>query len=102
MTEKTRNNSKIQHQYFRVAKWKKIAKVKNILLFAVYLAAVVIIVELADDSKILKANAKNLMLKNISNENYDIVEVELSMKDKLVLKFYEDYIGNKEIARYTY
>ena len=103
MPEKIRNNSAIQHQYFKVSKWKKLTKFKNIFLFAVYLAAVVIIVEFADETKILKANAKNLMLKHIEGENYEIIsEMNLSMEDKLELKFYEEYIGNKDIAKYTF
>ncbi|HPO49515.1 MAG TPA: hypothetical protein PLO89_04240, partial [Spirochaetota bacterium] len=99
MSEKTRDRSSVQHQYFKVKRWKKLANIKNLALFGVYLAAVVIIVELADETKIVKANAKNLMLKQIEGENYDIIsELNLSIEDKLELKFYESYIGNKEIA----
>jgi len=83
-------------------RWKRLAKFKNIFLFAIYLSSVVIIVELADGSKLLKANAKNLILKTIKDDNYDIIESDLTVREKLEIKFYENYIGNKEIARYTF
>ncbi len=87
-----------QHSYYKADKTKKLKRIKNILLFALYLSSVVIIVNLTNSNKLKKVYAN-------SSENY-VPDTEfsksLNFEDKLKIKFLEEYIGDKNIAYFAY
>ena len=102
--KRERSNINIQHNYYKPKKWKRIANLKNIALFGLYLGGVVLIVELADGKNLKEAYAKNLSItkieKNIATNDI-INEDSLTLTEKLKLNFYAEYIGNRDIAKYT-
>jgi len=96
------------YRYYKSRKCKKLFKLKNLFLIALYLAVVVFIVNLANTTNLTEAYAYSDNLddnfNNIFKFNNGAIEsIEyLSLKEKLEIKFYEDYIGNSDIAYFTF
>jgi len=91
------------HYYYKPDKWKKIKKIKNILLFALYLASVIIIVNLTNGNRLRNVYANNKSFYYFSDNISDKEFISsLNFQDKLKIKFLEEYIGNKEIAYFSY
>ena len=96
------------YRYYKTKKYKKLLKLKNLFFIAIYLSVVVFIINLANTNNLKEAYASSSNLDNELNDNFklsnrSIKSIEnLSLKDKLEIKFYEDYIGNSDIAYFTF
>lgn len=97
---KLRTQNIPQHSYYKPDKLKKLKRLKNILLFGLYLASVIIIVNIANGNKLKNVYANNKSFEhNISDKEFIN---SLNFEDKLKIKFLEEYIGNKDIAYFAY
>lgn len=75
---------------------RKFNRIKNILLFAVYLTVVVIIVKFAN-----KKTLKLVFAKNNEKTNAQVkAEPKMSLEDKLLVKYLGIQIKNNDIAKY--
>ncbi|HOF02061.1 MAG TPA: lytic transglycosylase domain-containing protein [Spirochaetota bacterium] len=92
----------IQHQYFKPEKTKKLKKFKNILLFGLYIAAVVVIVNFASGNKTKAAYGDDSSERIVELDDSFLEDKKLSSVDRLKIKFLENYIGSKHIARSAY
>ena len=99
--KREKNGVIIQHQYFKPEKPKKLKRFKNILLFGLYIAAVVVIVNFASGNK-TKAPYGDDSSEKVADTELDdsfLEDKKLSPVDRLKVKFLEGYIGSKHIAR---
>jgi len=98
------------YRYYKNKKYRKLLKLKNLFLIALYLAVVVFIINLANTDNLFEAYASvdNSNLDDDLNNSFKfsngtIKPIEyLNLKEKLEIKFYEDYIGNSDIAYFTF
>ncbi|MBP5449175.1 MAG: lytic transglycosylase domain-containing protein [Spirochaetales bacterium] len=92
----------VEHQYYKPDRLKKFKRVKNVLLFGLYIGAVAVIVNFASGSKIKEAYAGNIeKVEEIDKKN--IIDMSsLSVEEKLKLKYYAKYTRNDEIAKLIY
>ncbi len=91
---------------YRYYKNKKYKKLKNVLLIGLYLAVVVFIINLANTNSLADAYAYSSNDANFEDQfklsNGTIESIgHLSVREKLEMKFYQDYIGNSDIAYFT-
>lgn len=96
-----RTNNTPQHFYYKPDKAKKLKRLKNILLFAIYLSSVIIIVNLTNMNKSKRVYANNNLLMEHYIPDSEFLKT-LSFEDKLKIKFLEEYIGDKNIAYFSY
>ena len=77
----------VEHQYYKPDRLKKFKRVKNVLLFGLYIGAVAVIVNFASGSKIKEAYAGNIEnVEEIDKKN--IIDMStLPVEEKLKLKY---------------
>ena len=92
----------VEHQYYKSTGLKKLKRMKNILLFGLYIGAVAVIVNFANGKNIKEAFADNIEhVEEIDKKN--IIDMStLSIEEKLKLKYYAKYTHNDEIAKLIY
>ena len=92
----------VEHQYYKSTGLKKLKRMKNILLFGLYIGAVAVIVNFANSKNIKEAFADNIEhVEEIDKKN--IIDMStLSIEEKLKLKYYAKYTHNDEIAKLIY
>ena len=92
----------VEHQYYKPDRLKKFKRMKNVLLFGLYIGAVVVIVNFANSRNIKAAFASNIEnVESIDKKN--ILDMStLTVEEKLKLKFYAKYTRSDEIAKLIY
>ena len=92
----------VEHQYYKPERMKKLKRLKNILLFGVYIGAVAVIVNFANSKNIKEAFASPIeSVEEVDKKN--ILDMSmLSIEEKLKLKYYAKYTRNDEIAKLIY
>ncbi|MBP5705933.1 MAG: lytic transglycosylase domain-containing protein [Spirochaetales bacterium] len=92
----------VEHQYYKPTRMKKLKRVKNILLFGLYIGAVAVIVNFANSKNIKEAFAGPIeSVEEVDKKN--ILDMStLSVEEKLKLKYYAKYTRNDEIAKLIY
>jgi soluble lytic murein transglycosylase-like protein len=92
----------VEHQYYKPNRLKKLKRMKNILLFGLYIGAVAVIVNFANSKNLKEASAGNIeTVEEIDRKN--ILDMStLPVEEKLKLKYYSKYTRNDEIAKLIY
>lgn len=88
---KSETNIKIQHLSYRFDRKKNFKKVKNLLMFALYLSFIVIIVKFAEGKVIKNAFGKNIQKSNVLSRR-------TIFENKLMQKYYNELIGDEDIV----